>query len=206
MAWENIQEKYIPRDNDFYRNHYHQVIIGLMVILFLLLVVGGVVLYQMYHRPTPVFAAVNDKGEQMQLHPYEEPNLRADTILRWASKAATAAYTFDYVNYDEQISQARPYFTEDGWQDFIQSVQGLIGRVRQNQLFVNGIVYNTPVISNQGPLPGKGYVWRIQIPFLVTYQSANNQVQQRYFVVLSIVRVPTSVNPQGIGIDQFVMV
>lgn len=206
MAWENIQEKYIPRDNDFYRNHYHHVLIGLMVLLAIVVGVAGLVLYQMYHQPEPVFTAVNDKGERMDLHAYEEPNLRADTILRWASKAATVAYTFDFNNYNNQLNDASQYFTTDGWQDFTQSTSSLISRVVQNQLFVNGIVSGTPVISNQGPMPGKGYVWRIQIPFLVTYQSANTQVQHRYFVVLSIVRVPTSVHPQGIGIDQFVMV
>lgn len=206
MAWENIKEKYVPRDNDFYRHHYHHVIFVLMIILLVMAVMVAVVMFQMFHRPQTVFTAVDDKGQQMQLHPYEEPNLRPDTILRWASKAATAAYTFDYVNYNKQLDAVRPYFTEDGWQDFTQSLGGLINRVVANQLFVNSVVSATPVISNQGPLPGRGYVWRIQIPFLVTYQSANTEVQQKYYVVLSIVRVPTHVNPQGIGIDQFVMV
>jgi len=85
-------------------------------------------------------------------------------------------------------------------------VDRLISTIVQNQLFVNGVVSGPPVISNQGPLPGKGYTWRVQIPFLVTYQSANTTTKRSFYVVITIVQVPTNINPQGIGIDQFVMV
>jgi intracellular multiplication protein IcmL len=67
-------------------------------------------------------------------------------------------------------------------------------------------VVGTPVISNQGPLPGTDYAWRVQIPFLVTYQSANVTTRRNYMVIVSIIRVSTIENPQGIGIDQFVTV
>jgi intracellular multiplication protein IcmL len=206
MALDDIQDRYIARDNDFYRNHYHHVIIGLMVVIVLMMVAVGVVLYQIQHRPLPQFNALSPDGKRMLLIPYDEPNLLPDTILRWASKASTVAYTFDFVNYNKQIAAARPYFTEAGWQDYLRSVRGLISTIVQNQLFINGVVYGTPVISNQGPLPGKGYAWRVQIPFSVTYQSANITSQRNFVVVLSIIRVPTDINKQGIGIDQFVMV
>jgi intracellular multiplication protein IcmL len=203
---EDVKKQYIPRSNDFYRNHYHHVIIGLMIVIVLMTIAVGVVLYQMFHRPLPVFSAAQPSGEKMLLISFDEPNLLPDTILRWASKAATAAYTFDFVNYNKQISAARPYFTEAGWQSYLQGINGVIDTARKGQLFINGIVAGTAVISNQGPLPGKGYVWRIQIPFLVTYQTANGLTKRNYLVVLTIMRVPTQVNPQGIGIDQFVMV
>lgn len=206
MALDDLQEQYIPKDNDFYCNHYHHVIMGVMLSIVILIGMVSLVFYQMLHRPLPIFFAMQANGEKMQLRPYDQPNLLPDTILRWASKAATVAYTFDFVNYNKEIQVARPYFTEDGWQDYLSSVNNLIQRVVQGQLFVNGVVAGTPVIGNQGPLPGKGYVWRIQIPFLVTYQSANTTTKRNYLVTLSIVRVPTQVNPQGIGIDQFVMV
>ncbi|VVC76687.1 hypothetical protein AQUSIP_20110 [Aquicella siphonis] len=206
MALDDKQEIYIARKNDFYREHYHHVIMGLMGTIVLMMVTLGVVLYQVLNRPLPQFNAVQPDGETMLLIPYEQPNLLPSTILRWASKAATVSYTFDFVNYNNQIAAARPYFTEDGWQDYLNSVSKLISRIVQGQLFINGIVSGTPVISNQGPLPGRGYVWRVQIPFLVTYQSANATSKNSFYVVLSIVQVPTSVNKQGIGIDQFVMV
>lgn len=206
MALDDVKKIYTARNNDFYRSHYHTILISLILLIFLMMIALGVVFYQIMNRPLPQFNAVQPDGKSMLLIPNEEPNLLPDTILRWASKAATVSYTFDFVGYNNQIRAARPYFTEAGWSDYIGSVNRLISTVVQNQLFINGIVSGTPVISNEGPLPGKGYVWRIQIPFLVTYQSANTTSKRNFYVIMSIVRVPTSENKQSIGIDQFLMV
>lgn len=205
MAISQPQKKYLPQENEFYRRYYHLFILGLMLIISFMLVAVGFTLYQVINRPWPIFAATRGDGQQMELTPFDEPNLLADTLLRWASKAASTAYTFDFVNYEDEISHARPYFTDAGWSDFRSAISGTLSTIVQNQLFVTGVVSGAPIISNQGDIPGKGYVWRIQIPFLVTYQSANTTSNRRFVVVVSVVRVPTSTNPQGIGIDQFIM-
>lgn len=206
MALEAVKEKYIPRNNDFYRQYYHWFLYGLMGVIVLLGLSIGFVLFQLFHRPLPAFIAKQPDNKAMQLRAYDEPNLLPDTILRWASKAATTAYTFDFVNYNKQITAVRPYFTPAGWSDFQSSISRVVSTIVQDQLFVSGVVAGMPVISNQGPLPDKGYTWRVQIPFLVTYQSANTTSKRNYYVIITIVHVPTSQNPQGIGIDQFVMV
>lgn len=206
MALDAIKQKYAQRSNDFFRLYYSRFIIATMAIIGLIIILMGIILFQMSTRPLPVFVAYTPKGNKMQLTEYLEPNLLPDTIIRWASKAATLGYTFDFVNYRKQIDAVKPYFTSDGWVDYQNSLVALLNTIVQNQLFVNGVVSGPPVISNQGPIPGKGYTWRIQIPFLVTYQSANTSTKQNFYVVITVVRVPTSVNPQGIGIDQFVMV
>jgi intracellular multiplication protein IcmL len=206
MALEAMQEKYIPQDNHFFRDYYHYFIIGLIFVVFLIAAMVGVILFQVLNRPLPEFKAVRADGQAMVLTPFTEPNLMPDTILRWASKGAITAYTFDFVNYEKQVGLARSYFTEAGWSDYQNSISKLIKTIVQNQLFVTGVVSGTPVISSEGPLPGYDYAWRVQIPFLVTYQSANATSKQSYYVQLTIVKVPTLINPQGIGIDQFVMV
>ena len=206
MALDDIKEDYIAKNNDFYRNHYHHIIMGIMAVVLLMMFAIGFVFYQVANRPLPQFNAMQPDGKSILLIPYDQPNLSPETIVRWASKAAILAYTFSFENYNNQIQEARPYFTEDGWQDYLSSVENLITTIVQNQLIINGVVSGTPVISNQGPVPGRGYVWRLQIPFLVTYQSANTSIKRNFYVVISIVRVPTNINKQGIGIDQFLMV
>lgn len=191
--------------NEFYRDHYYKVIMALMIAIFLMLGLVIGILYQVSHRPLPEFIAVTSTNQQMQLSAAEEPNLLSTTLLAWANKAAVVAYTFDFVNYNKQIAAARPYFTEAGWKDYQASVAGLIKTITQNQLFVNGVVSGPPVISNQGDLASIGYAWRVQMPFLVTYQSAQNSSHNSFTVIMTIVRVPTSQNPSGIGIEQFIM-
>ncbi len=211
MALDDIAEKYIPKNNDFYREHYHHLMITAMGLMVLMLLVMAMVFYQMLTRPLPAFYAVQPNNQTMELTPYDEPNLLPDTILRWASKAAILAYTFnfsDYVGAGNISAQevAKSYFTRDGWIDYQQSIQDLINRIMINKLLVRSVITGPAVIANEGPLPGKGYVWRVQMPMLVTYESAGPKVTRDFIVILSIVHVPTYINPAGIGIDQFVMV
>lgn len=193
------------KNNLFYRDKYPLLMIGLISGIVFLILFTLLILYQVSHRPIPVFSAVSDTGQALPLTAAFEPNLQASTLIKWASKAAVAAYTFDFVRYNEQFELARPYFTSKGWSDYQSSVSRLIATITQNQLFVNGVVSAPPVISNQGEYPGRGYTWRIQIPFLVTYQSAEQVERKEYTVIVTIVKVPTSINPAGIGVDQFVM-
>ncbi|HLB58173.1 MAG TPA: DotI/IcmL/TraM family protein, partial [Gammaproteobacteria bacterium] len=160
----NARQENSGKNNDFYRNYYHTLLIVLISAIFLMLALVVLVLYQISHRPLPVFAVQAPNGQTMSLTASTEPNLLSSTLLTWASKAAVAAYTFDFVNYNKQIALARPYFTEAGWSDYQNSIAELIKTITQNQLFVNGVVSGPPIISNQGDLPGRGYAWRIQMP------------------------------------------
>jgi intracellular multiplication protein IcmL len=191
--------------NDFYRNHSQKVLVGFIVCLMIMLIMVIVLLYQLKHRPIPPFVAVSPDGQKMQLHSYDDPNLLSSTLIKWASKAAVAAYTYDFYNYPGQLQMAQPYFTEAGWTSYRQSIQALLDTITTNKLFVNGVVSSPPVISNQGSLGGYDRVWRIQIPFLVTFQSSESTTNASYMVNLMIVKVPTTENPAAIAIDQFVM-
>lgn len=191
--------------NDFYAHSYQSLMIILVAEIIIILIMVTVVLYQVFHRPLPIFTAITPSKQQMQLTASSEPNLLPSTLITWASKGAVAAYTFDFALYNEQIALARPYFTEQGWKDYQASIASLIQTITQNQLFVSSVVVGPPVISNQGELPKLGYTWRIQIPFLVRYLSEGPEARANYTVVVTLVRVPTSINPAGIGINQFVM-
>lgn len=197
--------KSLTEQSNFYRDYYQTLIIVLIVAIFLMLGMVGVVLYQIFHRPLPQFIAIAQDGKKLELTSFNEPNLLPSTLLKWASKAAVASYTFDFVNYAAQVLNARPYYTLAGWGEYRGSVIGLLNDIASKQLFVNGVVAGPPIISNQGELPGRGYAWRIQLPFLVTYQSSENTSKKNYLVVETIVKVPTNIDPTGIGIDQFVM-
>lgn len=201
----NARQSVLTSNNDFYRKRYQSVLVALFVEIVIVLLLVVIVLYQVFHRPLPSFSAADANHQRMSLDASTEPNLLSSTLVHWASKAAVAAYTFDFVGYQNQIALARPYFTAAGWQDYQASIQSLLQTITQNQLFVNGVVAGPPVISNQGDLAGRGYTWRVQIPFLVTYQSAEQTSRANYTVIMTIVRVPTTINAAGIGIDQFVM-
>lgn len=189
----------------YYRDTSQQFIFVLIILIFVLLFMGALVLAQVVHRPLPEFTARRTDGRVMALTTYREPNLTAKTILTWASQAAVAAYTFNFASYATTIPLARPYFTPGGWQAYQSAINPVLQTITKAQLIVQSVVAGAPVIANQGPLPGHGYTWRVQIPFLVTYLSAGESKSRHYYVVMMLVRVPTNINPQGIGIDTFEM-
>jgi intracellular multiplication protein IcmL len=193
------------KPNWFYRDYYDLVIYAVIGAIIFSLLLAFILFLQLYSQPLPSFTAVAPDGKKLELTAFDEPNLTSSTIIRWSKQAAVIAYTFDFVNYNQQLEKIRPYFTAAGWQDYLSSTNPLISTIRDKKLFINSVVLKPPVISNQGPLPPQEYVWRMQIPFLVTYQSAEAVNQQKFTVTLSIVKVPTRVNPAGIGVDQFVM-
>ncbi|MDX1900929.1 MAG: DotI/IcmL/TraM family protein [Gammaproteobacteria bacterium] len=201
MPSENI------KDVQHYRDRFPKILLALTCAILLLLFISFFVLYQVLHRPLPKFYARTPKGAILTLLPHDSPNLLPNTVLRWASKAAVAAYTFSFdpTTIAQQNALLRPYFTETGWNDYQISVKGIMETVIKNQLFVNSVVSDTPVISRQGDF-GDGYIWEIQIPFLVTYQSSEETKRSRFLVIMTVVRVPASDNPVGIGINRFVMV
>lgn len=188
----------------YQRGYDRYYLLGLVMGIFLLLGLSVLVLYQLKTRPLPMFTATAPNGKYKGLTPLDEPNLLPETLLQWASKAVTAAYTFDFSSYEKQLGAIRPFFTEEGWISYRSSINALIQSIVQNQLFINGVIVGTPVIASQGDFTGR-YIWRIELPFLVTVQSAEKTVQQHEMVVLTLVKIPTYINPTGIGIDQFVM-
>jgi hypothetical protein len=193
------------RGNIFYRNYLQQIVYGLVLGILIIIVSACVLMYQVMNRPLPAFGAVLPDHRAMSLVAYDEPNLMPNTLLKWAAKAAVASYTFNFVDHEKQIAQARSYFTPGGWDAYQSAIAGTVTRVVKQQLFVYGVVENPPVISNQGERPQHGYSWRIQVPFLATYQSAGESRSSDYFVIITVVKVPTTVNPDAIGIETFEM-
>lgn len=76
--------------------------------------------------------------------------------------------------------------------------------VKAKKLIVSAVATRAPIILQKGLLNGL-YSWRIQMPILVTYQSASEFSQQNNVVTMLITRVSTLNSPRGIGIAQFVV-
>ena len=77
--------------------------------------------------------------------------------------------------------------------------------VKAKKFIVTAVATRSPTILSKGVLGGRYYYWRVQIPLLVTYQSANEFVQSRLLVTMLIRRISSLNSPNGIGIEQFVV-
>ncbi len=192
--------------NDFYRDNYRK-IVWLLILAFMIIAVLSVGLYYVVtNPPKPQYFATTIDGRVTPLVPLNQPNLSTSALLQWSNTAAIAAYTYNFVNYRQALQEASEYFTPDGWAAFMDALKNSnnLDAVIAKKLIVSAVATGAPVILAQGLMEGR-YSWKIQMPMLITYQSASEYSQQSVVVTLLIVRIPTLTSARGIGIAQFVV-
>lgn len=192
--------------NEFYRDNYRKVVAALLFSFFIILVLAAALFYIATHPPAPRYFAASNDGHIVPLVPFTQPNLSDATVLEWSNTAATAAYNYNFVNYRQALQQAADYFTPEGKQMFFSAIKSSnnLQAVISKKLIVSAVATGVPVILEQGLLAGR-YTWKVQIPMLITFQSASQFSQQSVTVTMLVVRVSTLTSPRGIGIAQFIV-
>lgn len=191
--------------NEFYRINYRWVIGGLFLAVLMILALLGVIYYQVTHPSSYQYFATTDDGKILPILPLSQPNMSDDDVLVWANNAAVAAYTYNYVNFRQELQAASEFFTPAGWRKFVRALQDSnnLDAVRIKRLIVTAQPTGAPVLVSKG-VSGGVFVWRIQVPLLVTYINPPQFAQQSILVSMLISRIPNLNSAQGIGIAQFV--
>lgn len=203
MAERAASLRNIPKDTTFYRDNYAKVIYGVMIAMVFMQILMIITIYQVTNRPLPSFQAKDPEGKTLPLVSFDEPNLLPETIIRFASKVAVGAYTYDFNDAAQRLSKLESNFTPGGWIAFKDAARESIKTVQRAKVLVNAVVSDPPVISNEGELEGLGYSWRVQVPVLISYTGGDRVKKSKQVIILTLVKIPTTENPQGIGIAQF---
>ena len=192
--------------NKFYKDSQRMVIFALMVALLVNFILGSTLVYIITHPPAPKYFATSINGRITPLFPLDEPNQSDSAVLQWANQAAIAAFTYNFVNYRDELQSSSGFFTAEGWDQFLGALQqsNNLDAVKAKKLIVSAVATRAPIILQKGIL-NESYSWRVQMPILVTYQSASEFSQQNNVVTMLITRVSTLNSPRGIGIAQFVV-
>lgn len=193
--------------NEFYKDSHQRLLMVLLVSVIVAVLSTVILLHIVLNPPEPKYFAVTADGRITPIVALNVPNLATSAVLSWASSAAVAAYSYNFVNYQKELQAASNFFTPTGWQSFIDALQisNNLSAIRSKKLIVSAVPRGAPIVLWQGQLPSNGrYGWRVQMPLLVTYQSPNQISQQQIVVNMLIVRVSTLYSVRGIGIDQFV--
>ena len=164
----------------------------------------GVIFYQASNQPQAKYFATSSDGRITPLSPLSQPVVSTSALLQWANQAAVAAYTYNFVTYRKQLQEASEYFTPEGWRNYEKALQGSrnLETVLARKLVVTAVATGAPVVLDQGRIRGR-YAWKVQMPVLVSYQSATTTYQQPLTLTLVVVRVSTLNVPKGIAIAQF---
>ena len=192
--------------NTFYRDGQRKMILILLTSMLANFVLGILLVYMITHPPAPKYFATSINGRITPLFPLNEPNQSDSAVLQWANQAAIAAFTYNFVNYRTELQASSGFFTAEGWDQFLTALQqsNNLDAVKVKKLIVSAVATRAPIILQKGVLNGQ-YSWRVQMPLLVSYQSASEFSQQNNVVTMLITRVSTLNSPRGIGIAQFVV-
>lgn len=204
MAEKQLQE--VTLQNKFYSDRQNKMLLALFFTVVTVFFISLFLLYMVTHPPKAKYFATSINGRITPLTALSEPNQSDSSILQWANSAAVASYSYNFVNYRDELLAASTYFTTNGWQQFIDALQqsNNLDSVKAKKLIVSAVATRAPIILQKGVLNGS-FSWRIQMPILVTYQSASEFTQQNNVVTMLITRISTLESPRGIGISQFVV-
>ena len=192
--------------NDFYRDEYKNkaaiLRVGALALLASVLL-NGALGWALVHKRPVYFAATND-GRILPLVPLSRPAMEDRSVVSWATSVATSAYSYDFVNWRNALSGLSPDFTKEGFASFIGSLKasGNLKLVSDNRMVASAVPTEAGVIVAKGLLKGV-YVWKIQVPILVTYQAAKSSVSQNLLVTLLVVRRSVLSHPKGLAVAQF---
>ena len=192
--------------NSFYRDGQRKMIFVLLISMVANFILAGILTYIITHPPAPKYFATSISGRIVPILPVDEPNQSDSAVMQWANQAAIAAYTFNFVNYRSELQAASGFFTPEGWDQYLHALDqsNNLDAVKAKKLIVSAVATRAPVILQKGILNGI-YAWRVQMPILVTFQSASEFTQQNNVVTMLIIRIPPNNSPRGIGISQVVV-
>ena len=191
------------------QRHQHKSLLQILLlqsIAFVILL--GFIGYKIFwDRPEPRYFAVNNENRILELTPLNLPNQTDAAVISWATQSAAEVMTFSFRDYRKRLQDSSKYFTNIGWQSFLQALQksNLLQGVESNRQVVTMVPTEAPVITEQGLDPiTKIYYWRINMPIVITFEAGDKRVPNRQILKLKIVRVSPLDNPAAMGIEQWI--
>jgi intracellular multiplication protein IcmL len=196
--------------NAFYKRlHYLALFaffLSLVVIVFLVLT-----FHYLYRNPThPIYFATDDVSRLIYIVPVNTPNMSEAEVAAWTIQAVLAANSYDFINYRAQLQGAQKYFTQYGWDKYMQALKAsnnLLGVINYKEI-VTAQVVDQPTIVKKGILGG-AYAWQYRMPLLVTHSrepyDGTNSYNNSYTVTVIVQRQPILQGNKGLGIVQLVI-
>ncbi|MDE2030586.1 MAG: DotI/IcmL/TraM family protein [Alphaproteobacteria bacterium] len=193
--------------NAFYRDGYRMLLrislIQLAVIGILVLAIAGLALTM---KPKMVYFATTSDGRIINIVPLDAPYLSPAQVIAWSASTAQNVMRFGYSDYRARLQQVEPDFTQIGWNSFNKALKdaGFIAAVQARKLVVSMDINAAPEIQNATVRNGV-YTWYVQFPVTIKFDGDQPPQPISTTLRLQIVRVSTLQNPDGVSIEQWVL-
>lgn len=204
----------VARENEDLRQKVkstRQLIIYLAIGLIASSILLAVVIYAWVNFPKYTTVQTVDNSVICEISPESNPLLTDVAIEDFAKNAVLSAYSFDYVDYRNQInSSTTRFFTTDGRAAFNRALRssGSLDHIVNNNLIMKAHATQGPQIEEKGlDQFGKPY-WIVRMPIRTEfYTGASNPVDREQFIAQ--VRIVTAqrdaFNPRGLGVHSLTL-
>lgn len=163
--------------------------------------ISGVSLY--IWRPVPQNYAVTPDGRLLAMTPLSE-GVSQTVVSDFVSKTLTSSFTFDFVNYNEQLGEMKSSYTEDGYNGYVDAIQPMIAEAKENSYIFTATIVSAPVITKSAVIAGV-MKYKLETVVLIEARSGQRRAVPRKWVVETVVnREPQSRYPLGIAVDRII--
>lgn len=182
--------------------------LGLNMALFVITMLCFLSFYLVVNtKPSTVFHAIDKDGKVSTLVTVGSPILSQGKIQNWTETAIKNIFSFNFVNVDERLIKNKVYFTPDGYEAFKIALNASKQLDTVKKLSVE--VWLTPTgdaaIVKQGYITNQLKYWNVEVPAIITYNSASAPDNRKVIVSVTVVQVPTTENPNGVEISQIIV-
>ncbi len=193
--------------NTFYRDNYRRAIVGVIILFFVDVILALAIGYRYLNPPKPQYFATNSSYQLIKYHPLSDPVVSNNYVLQWVADAVRQAFSLDFIHWKQQLQQASGNFTTSGWHFFLSTYQqsGDLESLEKLKMVDDATMIGAPVIQYENVLDGR-YVWKIELPIVLTYTTLVKVISQPLKVTVIVVRVPVQDNPNRIAINNFLPV
>ncbi|HHF7346070.1 TPA: DotI/IcmL family type IV secretion protein [Legionella feeleii] len=117
--------------------------------------------------------------------PVEISSISLEFVINWAQQAVRQSFDFNFASIDTQLEKLQACYTESGWVKFKSALQssGNVDVIKTQNLAVSS------QIDGQAQLiEFKDYLWKMNVPLKVVYQSNEERVTHFLNVYLTVGR------------------
>lgn len=193
--------------NMFYRDGYRFALISLFIVIFINCALAGLLFYQIKNPPQPRYFAITPDGRIVNNYRLDDPIFPDDHVLQWTADAVRQTFSLDFMHWTDQLQVASNKFTPDGWTEFLKALKqsNNLETLTKLKMVANAEVTGAPRLLQKAVLGGH-YVWKIQLPLLVTMTNTQQVIPLPMDITLIVERVPVEENPERIAINNFLPV
>lgn len=168
------------------------------------IIVAMLIVFSQY--PKTRYIPTTDNKAICEVTPENNPNITDVSIADFAKDAILNLYTFDYVNYEDQINNnLGRWFSAQGRIDTVNAMgqAGITDYVKQHALTLRAGTTAAAKIEKKGRTSSGAPYWVVRFPMVVDVYSGGDKPEdtQKYVVSVRVVADDASAqNPKGLAV------